>query len=420
MRSKVQCGSISRAASIALALVVLLFAVIATPWAQAQTLKVLYSFKGGADGAYPVGSLVRDEAGNFYGTTSTYGGNGCYYCGTVFRLSKTGKLTVLYSFTGGTDGGEPWATLVRDSSGNLYGTTYGGGDLTCNSPYGCGTVFRLDETGKEKALISFSGYYGEHPIARLIRDSVGNFYGTAFGGGGASCQKFDGCGTVFKLNKNGQESLFYFFKGPVGDGSDPVAGLIRDSAGNLYGTTLGGGAYYYGTIFKLDNTGEENVLYAFTGGTDGGSPYDALIRDAAGNLYGTTTQGGDLNCNAPLGCGTLFKLDRNGRETVLYSFTAEPDGEYPSGSLLRDTAGNLYGTTIYGGGKACHGDFLPGCGTVFKLDEGGHETVLYKFTGGKQGAHPTGNLIRDETGNLYGVTESGGIYGFGVVFKLTP
>jgi uncharacterized repeat protein (TIGR03803 family) len=413
-----------RATSTSLALAVMfVLAVVAPQSAQAQTFSVLYSFMGGTDGVSPSG-LVRDAAGNLYGTTSYYGGNGCYYCGTVFKLNKNGKETVLYSFTGGKDGGSP-ESVFRDAAGNLYGTTYSGGDLTCNAPNGCGTVFEVGQNGQEKALFSFNGHDGAYPGAGLIRDAAGNFYGTTYGGGGTSqaCPKTKSCGVVFKLNKTGGELVLYRFAGGT-DGADPVA-VIQDGAGNIYGTTSLGGTYHAGTVFKLDKNGQETVLYSFSEAS-GGGPDGGLVRDAAGNLYGTTAEGGDLSCNAPYGCGTVFKVDQNGQESVLYSFTGEPDGEFPTGNLVRDAAGNLYGTTFYGGGKACHGSFLPGCGTVFKVDQNGQETVLHKFTGGKQGAYPAGTLVRDETGNLYGTTHLGGDptcnapNRCGTVFKLTP
>jgi uncharacterized repeat protein (TIGR03803 family) len=266
---------------------------VMTPSAEAHadtTFTVLYSFNGGTDGAQPHAGLVRDAAGNLYGTTIRGGGGS--NLGTVFKLDTTGAETVLYSFTGFPDGAKPRAGLVLDAAGNLYGTTYHGGasDL--------GTVFRLDTTGAETVLHSFSGRDGQNPYAGLVRDAAGNFYGTTQNGGGDFA-----AGTVFKLDTTGKETVLHSFTGGS-DGANPYAGLIRDAAGNFYATTFTGGAYGFGTVFKLDATGNETVLYSFTGGADGGHSRAGLIRDAAGNLYGTTGLGGAFSL------GTVFKLSR--------------------------------------------------------------------------------------------------------------
>jgi len=251
--------------------------------------KVLYSFTGGADGADPQAGLVRDSSGNLYGT-AFYGG--AYGWGVVFKVDTTGAETVLYSFTGGSDGGEPLAGLLRDSAGNLYGTTYGGA-------YGWGVVFMLDPTGAETVLYSFT--YGANPYAGLVRDSAGNLYGTTEAGGAY------GLGAVFKVKENSKEKILYSFTGGA-DGTDPRGGLVRDSASNLYGTTWQGGAYGWGVVFKVDSTGKETVLYTFTGGADGGNPAAGLLRDSAGNLYGTTYFGGVVSDACSMGCGVVFKI----------------------------------------------------------------------------------------------------------------
>jgi uncharacterized repeat protein (TIGR03803 family) len=266
----------------------------------------LHSFAGPpTDGALPEAGLIGDEAGNLYGTTA-YGGKSGY--GAVFKLSEGGKESVLYSFIGGaTDGEYPIAGLVRDSAGNLYGTTYSGGDLTCSpgSGFGCGTVFKLSPTGKERVLYSFTGADGALPQAGLIRDSAGNLYGTTVYGGDFSCGVL-GCGTVFKLDGTGQESVLYSF-GTEGafDGTAPYAGLFRDTAGNLYGTTLLGGAEssLCGTVFKLDTEGTKTTLHSFGATGDGCAPYGGLVQDATGNLYGTTEHGGGTSS-----LGTVFKI----------------------------------------------------------------------------------------------------------------
>jgi uncharacterized repeat protein (TIGR03803 family) len=235
----------------------------------------------------------------------------------------------------------------------------------------------------------------------LVRDKAGNLYGTTYTDGAF------GYGTVYKVDKTGKETVLYSFTGTGGDGAGPYeAGLIFDAAGNLYGTTTSGGTASAGTVFKVDPTGKETVLLSFNG-TDGATPQGGtLLRDNAGNLYGTASYGGAY------GNGTLFKLDPTGKETVLYSFgTGYFDGTVPSGRVVRDKAGNLYGTTYFGGGY--------GEGTVFKVNKKGKETLLHGFTGGFRkrngGSNPFSGLIQDEAGNLYGTT-----YSDGTVFKLTP
>ena len=389
---------------------------------------VLYSFTGtNGDGGNPNGGLIRDSGGNLYGTTS-YGGNGACPglfagqrgCGTVFKLDITGHESVLYSFAGyDGDGAVPNGGLIMDSAGNLYGTTGIGGDPSCESGDGCGTVFKLDITGHETVFDVAS------PNGGLIMDSVGNLYGTTSSGETWFCVDLGECGTVFKLDTNGHESVLYSFTGTNGDGGNPNGGLIMDNAGNLYGTTSYGGSAGGGTMFKLTASGKESVLYGFADDNgDGASPNGGLIMDSAGNLYGTTGGGGPGLCVGPgyqiqLGCGTVFKLDTNGHESVLYSFTgANGDGGIPNGGLIMDSARNLYGTTSYGGNGGCQ------CGTVFKLDTNGHESVLYSFTEANgDGGIPNGGLIMDSVGNLYGTTSSGGTWpcvggGCGTVFKL--
>ena len=202
----------------------------------------------------------------------------------------------------------------------------------------------------------------------------------------------------------------YSFKGAP-DGAIPYGGLILDASGHLYATTQNSLAAGAGTIFKFDSAGRQKVLHTFTGGADGASPLAGLIGDAAGYLYGITGYGGDNVC----GCGTVFKIDRRTRKGhVLHRFTGGADGAYPQAGLVRDAAGDLYGTTAFGGDAIC------GCGTVFKVDMLGTETVLYRFTGGADGAYPRSSLIRDSAGNLYGTTSNNGVNGFGTVFKLTP
>jgi uncharacterized repeat protein (TIGR03803 family) len=270
---------------------------------------------------------------------------------------------VLYRFTG-QDGAAPQAPIILDKAGNLYGTTGWGGDLSCsqNPGGGCGVVFKLDRTGKETVLHTFRGTDGVYPGAGLIRDEAGNLYGTTFFGGDFSCSQDPGggCGVVFKLDRTGKETVLHNFTGEA-DGAFPLAALIRDEKGNLYGTTTGGGPSNQGTVFKLDRTGKESVLYSFTGGADGGYPGAGLIRDEEGSLYGTTLFGGTDGFS-----GVVFKLDRSGNETVLHSFTGGTYGSNPYAPLVRDSAGNIYGTAEVGGDMSCTVS-TGGCGVVFKL-----------------------------------------------------
>jgi uncharacterized repeat protein (TIGR03803 family) len=272
-----------------------------------------------------------------------------------------------------------------------------------------------------KVLHTFHGRDGGSPTGVLVRDAAGNIYGTTIGGGTGKCSKF-GCGTAFKLNKAGKQVWLHSFEG--GNGWNPVAGLVRDASGNLYGATTFGGKITKvcggtqvggcGIVFKLDKTGKETVLYKFKGTPDGFFPDALLVRDAAGNLYGTTPLGGSG------GLGAVFKIDETGKETVLYSFTGGSDGCDPSHGVILDSAGNLYGVTMDGGAGFCNS----GSGVVFKVDTGGKETVLHTF-GGSDGANPDSVLLFDSQGDLYGTTANGGNgqcggTGCGVVFELSP
>lgn len=362
--------------------------------------KVLYRFGGNSSGA--ISNVIRDSAGNFYGTTQL-GGTGNGAPGAVFKVDPTGKETILYSFQGNpiqaSDGAQPMAGLVMDAAGNLYGTTpFGGG------PKGNGTVFKVDPADNYTNLVvynTFLGPSGGVPEGGLLLDSAGNLYGTTYSGGNFNF------GVVFKTNTSGSSyTALYNFAGPGADGANPRATLVLDAAGNLYGTTLNGGTDGKGIVFKLDPTGKETVLHSFTGRNgDGASPEGALAIDQAGNLYGTTLNGGTN------GKGVVFKLDSAGNETVLHSFIGNGDGANPDGGLIRDNAGNLYGTTLYGG--------TTGNGTVFKVSSTGLETVVHSFTGTNgDGSQPQASLTLDAAGNLYGTTEDGGASGGGTIFKL--
>ena len=405
------------AAALMLASAVVLLALVATQSARAQTYSVLYGFTGQPDGSNPFASLVQDSAGNFYGTARGGGNsNACSDlippgCGVVFKLDASGNQTVLYNFTGPPDGANPTFGLVMDASGNLYGTAGGGGNLTtCYG--GCGVVFKLDPAGHETLLYSFTGGAdGSGPTGVLVQDKSGNLYGTTIGGGVQAGSS--GFGVVYKLDPSGHETVLYSFTGGA-DGGYPTGGVIRDSAGNLYGTGWYGGVFNEGVVFKVDTSNQEKVLYSFTGRADGGSPSSGLVQDPAGNLYGTTEGGGNL-CNGA-GCGVVFKLDTNGHESVLHSFSYT-DGAFPGlATLIQDPSGNLYGVT-YGGGPSC---VFFGCGVVFKLDPSGNETVLHNFTATEgDGGNPSAGLLLDASGSLYGTTVWGGTSGLGTVFKLS-
>jgi uncharacterized repeat protein (TIGR03803 family) len=383
-------------------------------WAQAKSYSVVYSFQcGGGDGQNPWSDLISDSAGNLYGTTR---GGGTFGDGTVFEISVGGAEAVLYSF-GATpgDGSGPVTGLVRDNAGNLYGTTPGGGAHTV------GALYEVSPDGQETMLVSFNDPVGAYPYGELLRDSAGDLYGTATSGGTS------GEGTVYRLVPNGKLSAIYSFAGPPGDGAGPSGGLIRDSAGHLYGVTSGGGADNLGTVFELSKPGADTVLYSFAGGseTDGSDPSAGLVGDAAGNLYGITVEGGSgEECTPRGGCGTVFKLTPSGQETILYGFSYGSEGAYPYGGLVIDPKGNLYGVTSQGGSSA--GECLTeagalACGVVFEVTASGEYKVLHSFTGPPaDGEAPYGGLLL-MSGALYGTTSEGGSGGdCGTVYKLVP
>jgi uncharacterized repeat protein (TIGR03803 family) len=325
----------------------LLCAFAAASTAQAQTYTVLHAFTGGADGGGPNAGLIGDSAGNLYGTASI-GGSGCFDCGVVFKIDPLGHETVLHNFSGA-DGEYVNAPVIRDAAGNLYGITgYGGIQSACNG-VGCGVVFKIDPHGNETTLYSFTGGAdGANPAGPVIRDSAANLEGTTYFGGDKTVCTMSGCGVVFKVDASGNETVLYTFTGEA-DGAQPYAGLIRDARGNYYGTTLVAGSLGNGVVFKLDAFGNETVLYDF-GGADGANPVAGVIRDSAGNLYGATNNGGEMASCYKEGCGVVFKIDPQGQETILHEFTGGLDGAFPDANLIRDTAGNLYGTA-YGGGR---------------------------------------------------------------------
>jgi uncharacterized repeat protein (TIGR03803 family) len=285
----------------------------------------------------------------------------------------------------------------------LYGTTEYGGIYggVCGSN-GCGVVFKVDQTGKETVIHAFQGGNdGMTPEGPVALDPLGNVYGaTAYGGGGES-----GAGTVFKVDPSGHETVLYSFN-LNGDGNAPYGGVVMDSAGNLYGTTEFGGNGGAGTIFKINPSGVETILYYFGNGSgDGFFSASSLSFDKQGNLYGTTLAGGAL------GGGTVFKLTPSGAETILLSLgTPGPADTYSSG-VVPDAFGNVYGVSASGG--------TYDLGTVYKVDASLNLTVLHSF-GGPDGRVPYGNLAIDPSGNFYGTTSQGGKFGGGVIFRIKP
>jgi uncharacterized repeat protein (TIGR03803 family) len=385
-----------------------LIALVATsgPVNAQATFQTLYNFQGSSSGDGPNGGLIFDASGALYGTTFDGGNAGCPLfgnadngCGTVFKLTPpatpngTWTETVLYRFTGGSDGGNPTGSLIIDVSGVLYGTAIAGGKSGCSdiafNGGGCGTVFKLTPpiipgAWTESVLHTFTGGSGGYSPNSVIFGAAGVIYGTTSVGGDVSCNRGAGCGTVFKLTP------------PVTPG----------------GMWVG------------------SVLYTFTGGSDGGFPSGSLALDAAGALYGTASSGGSLSCNDGTGCGTVFKLTPAispgaWTESVLHTFTGGSDSAFPSAGVILDATGVLYGTTSGGGNPGCVLGAGGGCGTVFKLTPpatpGGTwaETLLYDFTGSGLGVSPNA-MIFDATGALYGTTANGGDLGTGTVFKLTP
>jgi uncharacterized repeat protein (TIGR03803 family) len=397
----------------------------AAAWAAnaPKTLHAFLSAGNNNDGSSLYSSLTLDAAGNLYGTSV---GGGTHNAGVVYELSpgSGGKWreTILYNFTGGSqDGSGSHATPVFDAAGNMYGTTPNGALSSKQCGQGCGVVFQLTPPTNggawtENILHKFTGGAdGGVAYAGVIRDGAGNLYGATTTGGSK------GKGTVYELSPatggGWQETVLYNFGGTP-DGAEPYSMPVLDGAGNLYGTTYEGGTNNKGTVYELSQASgvwSEQILCSFKGGNDGDEPFAGVILDAAGNVYGTTAEGGTANV------GTAFKLSAaNGwKKTILHQFLGlkAGDGANPNG-LIFDAQGNLYGTSV-GGGK-----FNPG--TIFKISQisgAWKETVLYSFTGGNDGAYPSAALNIDGAGHLYGTTLWGGPAGDtvgGVAFEFTP
>jgi uncharacterized repeat protein (TIGR03803 family) len=405
-----------------------------TPNGSGAWPSVTISHFSSTDAATPMGGLIADSGGNYYGTASA---GGKYGSGEVFKLSQsngTWHKTVLYDFTGTNgDGIFPSGNLLFDKAGNLYGTTQFGGssDYCSNYAGGCGIVFELTPNAsgpwKEKILYTFPGENGGQPVSGLIFDKAGNLYGTTLQGGLNYCD-FGACGMVYELSPGPggtwTEKTLYQFTGG-NDGGSPYGGVVMDSAGNLFGTTFDGGTIYLGVAFELSpasgGTWTFNVIYTF--GLVTGDPYYPLsgfVMDSSGNLYGTAYGPTGSFTNA----GTVYKLSQSGgvwSSTVLYGFTAAPDGSAPYGGVTFDSAGNLYGTTWYGGtSTVCRW----GCGTIFKLTANGSsgytESVMYSFSGEGDGAVPVSSVWVDASGNVFTTTSSGGGGHQGTAFEVMP
>jgi uncharacterized repeat protein (TIGR03803 family) len=405
--------------------------------------QVIYTLTGGNDGSGPVG-LVADEKGNLYGAAFA---GGPQQAGTVFQLSPparkggawTEKTLFTFLYTQSQNGLGPLAGVVRDASGNLYGTTWlGGPGQGCI--LGCGTVFQLSPPAHRGGKWTFTLLYdfgapndGFSPQAPLALDAAGNLYGTTVSGGTGACQ--NGCGTVFKVAPPRQpggawtETTLYNFPGAFPSPGGTLGGVTLDPKGALYGTTAALGGGRAGTVFRLTPTKgkhgqhwKHTLLYAFRGGADGAIPTGNVVFDSHGILYGVTHTGGKGDC-LNVGCGTAYQL-RPGptgrwRHKVLHIFAGGTDGGLAQDGPIFDAAGKLVGTNIIGGETNCGGG--TGCGTVYRLSRSGgtwSETVLHRFSGGRDGAGPGGLLLG--AGNiLYGVAGAGAD-GAGIVFEVTP
>jgi len=385
--------------------------------AAANTTEI-YSFGGGSDGEYTDTELVMDSAGNLYGTSvqgGTFGG------GTVFRLSPASggwAHTVLYNFTGGADGGEPYKGVTLDSHGDLYGTAVTGGGGSCEG--GCGVVYKLSNSGgvwTQSVVHTFTGGNdGFGPGSPVTIDKHGNLYGTTPTGGAS------GFGVVYGIkpvaNGNWKLIVIHAFTGGTDGLGGSASRLLLNAAGDLYGVNTVGGANGFGNVFKLAPSNGQwqlTTLYSFKDQPDGASPYGGVIFDKSGNLYGTTYYAGANDV------GTVYKLTPNGSswtESVLYSFKGGSDGDSPISTLVSDGQGNMYGTTSDGGAAKC------GCGTIFRISLGSGgtwtEKAVYRFPGDPNPGFAYNGMVFDGKGSFYGATVHGGSGNDGAIYKFTP
>ncbi len=400
--------------------VALVASIISASAASAQTYTVLYEFPGGTGGGDPEAGVILVPPGGtgggglvggcgphpcIYGT-ALVGECGSHPCALVYGLGARHTPTQLASVAGAANGGQVTSGVILDAAGNFDGTTPHGGK------FNQGQIYQVDSTGPPRVLYSFTGLAdGGHPYSGVVSDPEGNLYGVTASGGDNLCPF--GCGVIYKVDMSGHETVLYRFLGGS-EGFAPNA-VIRDAAGNFYGTAAGGTSNAVcplgtcGIIFRLDSSGNYTVLHTFAGGTgDGANPFSGVIRDPAGNLYGTTEYGGAL------GQGVVYELELPSRNLkLLHSFSGGADGNLPLAGLARDSQGNLYGTSSGGGSGT------PGYGIVYKLDTSGNLTSLHDFSG-VDGAYPFAGVTLDSTGNLYGTTPLGGAHGNGVVFEIQP
>jgi uncharacterized repeat protein (TIGR03803 family) len=406
LQREADCHGLARHLTVAPFAVVVIFLFLATVSqpAQSQIYSVIYNFTGkGSDGATPYGGPILDRSGNLYGTTYL---GGKYGSGSVYKLSRSGSswtYSSLYSFKGVTDAAGPaFGSLAAGADSGLFGSTEGGREF--------GTAFEICACpGREIIVHRFGvGTDGAQPIGGVVLDAAGNLFGTTCLGGA------HGNGTVFEEKRSGDswtESVIYSFTGG-NDGTSPPAGVTLDTRGNLYGTTSLGGVNGDGVVYELSPSGsgwKQRVLYTFQGLSDGQNPVGGVVVDPAGNLYGTTFDGG-VN-----GGGTVYELSPSGEGwtfTVLYSFSGGYGGPYNKLTLAK---GNIYGFTNAEGAN--------GLGSVFKLAPGNGGwtfTDLYDFIGGSDGGSPYGSVAVDRDGNVFGTAVVGGSQNQGVVFEITP
>ena len=389
-----------------------------TAWAShsapASTAQLIYSFTGGAGGEYTDTELVADSAGNLYGTSVQ---GGAYGSGTVFEVTSEGAHTVLYSFTGGSDGGEPYKGVTLDAQGNLYGTAVTGGGGSCEG--GCGVVFKLTNNGgtwTQTVIHTFQGSDGSGPGSPVAIDPRGNIYGTTPTGGTA------GLGVVYQLKPNSTGGwifhVIHTFTGGLDGAGGSASRFLIDAAGNLFGVCTTGGANNFGNVYEispLQGKWKFSTLYSFKDQPDGALPYGGVVSDKAGNLYGTTYYAGTHDM------GTVYKLAHGHgawTETVLYNFKGGSDGSSPISTLVADSSGNFYGTTSAGGATSCS------CGVIFKMAPGTSgkwiESVEFSFPGSPQLGTAYNGIVRDSAGNFYGATVSGGSTNNGAIYQFIP
>jgi uncharacterized repeat protein (TIGR03803 family) len=379
----------------------LLTSTLASQPAQAQTFTTLHNFVGGTDGGNPDAQPVRDKRGNFFGTAYLWGP---YDDGTVWVLRSSGAFSVLHSFNG-SDGRNPYAALTQGKNGNMFGTTTYGGSADW------GTAFRIDANRTFKKLYDFGSAPGdpEQINEGITLDPTGNLYGTSVQGPAPDY------GTVWKLTTDWSETVLYNFSGGS-DGEYPTSGLYRDPEGDLFGTTGNGGSLGCGTLFKIKRDGSFELVHTFNG-LDGCGPGGTLL-EYKDYLYGTAIKGGNPNCDYGAGCGTVWQYSlKSGRLTVLHKFS-DSDGIYPAGGVTCQPGkktvctGNLFGTASEGGNIGYS------YGTVWEINSKGRFSVLHTFSW-PDGAYPYARPFVDNKGNVYGTASEGGLYRAGTLWKIT-